>query len=102
MNERYTKVRRTQRISTPLGINEMDPTPTETLTTTEKSLRDAKLNMLTTLLCPTKGCEGLLCQTHDNAEVERSLSENSKVLTSEQSLLSDYSINAIRLTKHDI
>ena len=49
--------------------------------------------MLTTLLCPDKACgEGLLCLAHDNADVERGLSENSKVLTSERSLLSDDSI----------
>ena len=43
---------------------------------TGKSVRDAKLNRLTTLVCPTKYCEGLLCLTHGNAEVERSMSEN--------------------------
>ena len=37
-----------------------------------------------------------------NAEVERSLSVNSKVLTSERSLLSDDSINVIKLTKDAI
>ena len=36
---------------------------------------------------------------HGDAEFERNLSENSKVLTSEQSLLSDDSINTIRLAK---
>ena len=41
-----------------------------------RSGRDAKLNRLTTLLCPTTACEGLLCITHGNAEVERSVSEN--------------------------
>ena len=30
----------------------------------KKSIRDAKLNMITTLLCPIKSCEGLLCLTH--------------------------------------
>ena len=59
-------------------------------------------NRLTTLLCHTKACEGLLCLTHGNAEVERSLSENSKVLTSERSLLCDDSINVIKLTKDAI
>ena len=49
-----------------------------------KSVPDAKINKLTTLLCPTKACEGLCCLAHGNAEVERSLSENSKVLTSER------------------
>ena len=68
----------------------------------EKSVRDAKLNMLTTVLCPTKACECLLCLTHGNAEFERSLSENSKVLTSERRLLSDDYINAIKLTKDAI
>ena len=51
------------------------------------------------MLCPTKACEGLLCLTHSNAEVERSLLENSKVFTSEQSLLSDDSISVIKLIK---
>ena len=50
--------------------------------------------MLTTLLCTTTACEGLLCITHGNAEVE-----NSNVLTSERSLLCDDSINVIKLTK---
>ena len=80
-------------------VHQMDPTHTEKFTTTEKSVRDARLNRLNTLLCPTKACEGLLCLTHGNAEVERSLSGNSKVLTSEQSLLCDNSINVIKLTK---
>ena len=83
MNGRYTKSRRSQRIGTSLDIKEMDPTHTEKFTTTEKSVWDAKLNRHTTLLSPTKACEGLLCITHGNAEVERSLTENSKVLTSE-------------------
>ena len=65
----------------------------------KRSVRDAKLNRLTTLLCPTKACESLLCLTHGNAEVERSLSENSKVHTSEQSLLCDDSIHVIKLKK---
>ena len=59
-------------------------------------------NRLTTLLSPTKAWDGLLCITHVNAEVERSLSENSKILTSEQSILCDDSINTIKLTKEDI
>ena len=54
------------------------------------------------LLCPTKACEGLLCVTHGNAEVERSMSENSKVLPSERSLLCADSINVIKLTKDAI
>ena len=62
-------------------------------------IRAAKLNRLTTLLCPIKACEGLLCLTHGNAEVERSLSENSKILTNERSLPCDDSINVIKLTK---
>ena len=47
----------------------------------------------------------IICLTHDNPEVERSKLENSnlsKVLTSERSLLSNDSINAIRLTKDAI
>ena len=58
----------------------------------EKSVRDSELNRLITLLCHTKACECLLCLTHGNAEVERSLPENSNVLTSERSLLSADSI----------
>ena len=60
----------------------------------KRSVHDAKLNRLTTLLCTTTACEGLLCITHGNAEVE-----NSNVLTSERSLLCDDSINVIKLTK---
>ena len=44
----------------------------------------------------------VVCLARGNAKVERSLSENSKVLTSERSLLSDDSITTIRLTKNDI
>ena len=58
----------------------------------KKCVLDSKLNRLTTLLCPTKACEGLLGVAHGNAEVKKSLSENSKVLTGERSLLSDDSI----------
>ena len=43
-------------------IKEIDPTPTKKLTTTDKkSIRDAKLNMLTILLRHAKACEGLHC-----------------------------------------
>ena len=52
-----------------------------------------------TLLCPAKAAKAALCLVHGNAEVEGSLSENSKVLTSKRRLLSVDSINAIRLTK---
>ena len=83
-------------IGTSLDIREMDPTHTE------KEGSGCKTNRLTTLLCPTKACEGLLCVTNGNAEVERSLSENSKVLTSERSLLCDDSLNVIKLTKDAI
>ena len=57
-----------------------------------KSVRLVTLNRLTTLLSPAKACEGLLCLAHGNAEVERSLSENSKVLTSKRCLLTNDSI----------
>ena len=67
-----------------------------------KSVLDAKLNRVATLLCPTKACENLLCLIHGNAEVERSLTGNSKVLTSELSLLCDDSINVINLIKYAI
>ena len=98
MNGRYTKGRRSQRIGTSLNIKEMDPTHTEKFTTTEKECSGRK----TTLLYTTKAYVCLLCLTHDNAEVERSLSENSKVLTSERSLLCDDSINVMKLTKDAI
>ena len=71
-----------------LDIKEMDPTSTEKLTTNGKECSGRKTQ-----------------QAHHtimNEEVERSLSENSKLLTSERSLLSDGSINAIRVTKHAI
>ena len=43
-----------------------------------------------------------LCLAHGNAGVERSLSENKKVVTNECTLLSDTSINALRSTKNAI
>ena len=46
--------------------------------------------------------KAVLCLAHGNAEVERSLSENKKVLTNERTLLSDASINALRSTKDAI
>ena len=67
----------------------------------KRSVRDAKLNRLTTLLCPTTACEGLLCITHGNAEADKSLLEN-RVLNSERSLLCDDSINVIKLTTDTI
>ena len=100
---------------------------TSSLPLLKRSAWDAKLNRLTTLLCSTKACEGLLCLTHGNAEVESSLSEsslsesslsesslsesslsesslseNSKVFASERSLLCDDSLNVIKLTKYVI
>ena len=48
-----------------LEFMSMDPTPTEKFTTTGKSVRDAKLNRLTTLLWPTKASEELCFLTHD-------------------------------------
>ena len=44
--------------------------------------------------------KAVLCLSHGNTEAEGSPSENSKVLAGEQRLLSDNSINAIRLTKY--
>ena len=67
----------------------MDPTYTKELTTPGEECLRRKLNTVTTLLC----------LAHGNAEVESSQSENIKVLTSERRLLSDDSINAIRLIK---
>ena len=65
----------------------MDPTPTETLTTTGKEYSGRETQ-----------------QAHHTIMSYQSLclSENSKVLTSERSLLSADSINAIRLTKDAI
>ncbi|WAR31183.1 hypothetical protein MAR_033725, partial [Mya arenaria] len=40
-----------------------------------------------------------LCLTHGNADVERSLSVNKKILTSERTLLSEKALNALRLTR---
>ena len=51
-------------------IKEMIQHILKSLPPLKKSVRDAKLNRLTTLLCPTKACEGLLYLTHGNAEVE--------------------------------
>ena len=58
---------------------------------------ETQTHRLTTLLCPAKALNAILCLAHGNAEVERCLSENSKVLTSEQKSVD--SINAIRLGK---
>ena len=44
----------------------------------------------------------ILTIVHGNADVERSLSENKKVLTKERSLMTDASLNAIRTTKHAV
>ena len=43
-----------------------------------------------------------LCLAQSNARVERSLSENKKVVTNERTLLSDASIDALRSTKDAI
>lgn len=43
--------------------------------------------------------KAILCLAHGNAEVERSLSENKKLLTKERTLLSDSSINGLRTVK---
>ena len=43
-----------------------------------------------------------LCLAQGNAGVERSLSENKKVVTNERTLLSDASINVLRSTKDAI
>ena len=46
--------------------------------------------------------KALLCIAHGNAEVERSLSENGKVLTSERNNLNDDTLNALRVTNDAI
>ena len=46
--------------------------------------------------------KALLCIAHGNAEVERCLSENGKVLTSERSNLNDDTLNVLRVTKDAI
>ena len=43
--------------------------------------------------------KAVLCLAHGNAEVERSLSENKKLLTKERTLLSDSSVNGLRAVK---
>ena len=43
--------------------------------------------------------KAVLCFAHGNAEVERSLSENKKMLSKERTLLSDSSINGLRMVK---
>ena len=72
----------------------------KSLPTTEKECSGCKTQQAHHTII--KACEGLLCLTHGNAQVERSLSENSKVLTSEQSLLCDDSINVIKLIEYAI
>jgi hypothetical protein len=49
-----------------------------------------------------KFVKAVLCLAHGNAEVERSLSENKRVVTPERSSLSPESINALRSTKDAI
>ena len=83
-----------QSIGTSLDIKGMDPTSTEELTTPGRVFSTQN----STYFLP-KFVKAVLCLAHDNSKVERSPSENSKVLTSERSLLSDDSINAVRLTK---
>ena len=56
MNGIYTKGRRSQRISTSSRWFQH---------LLEKSGPDEKLNRITTLLCPTKACEGLVCYQTD-------------------------------------
>ena len=102
MNGRYTTGSISQRIATSLVIKEMIQHILKNLPLLKRSVQDANVNRFTTLLCPTKACKGLLCLTHGNAEVERRLLENSKVVTSERSLLCDDSINVIKLTKDAI
>ena len=80
----------------------MDQHILKSLPLLKNSVRAPKLNKITTFLCPTESCEGLLCVTHGNAEIERNLSENSKVLTSERIRLCDDTINVIKLTNDAI
>ena len=47
----------------------------------------------------SKLLKAILTIVHGNADVERSLSENKNVLTKERSLMTDASLNAIRMTK---
>lgn len=49
-----------------------------------------------TLSILVKSC---LCIAHGNAEVERSLSENKRMLSKERTLLSDCSVNGLRIVK---
>ena len=77
----------------------MDPTHIEKFTTTEKECSGRKTQQSHHTIM---SYQSLLCLTHGNAEVERNLLENSKVLTSEQSLLCVDPINVIKLTKDAI
>lgn len=43
--------------------------------------------------------KAVLCIAHGNAEVERSLSENKKMLSKERTLLTDSSVNGLRMVK---
>ena len=46
--------------------------------------------------------KAVLCITHGNAEVERSLSENKKMLSKERTLLTDSSVNGLRMEKYSV
>ena len=46
-----------------------------------------------------KFVKAVLCLAHGNADVEHTLSENKKVVTNERTLLSNESINGLRLAK---
>ena len=49
-----------------------------------------------------KVVKSALCLAHGNAEVERSLSENKRTVTSDRSLLSESSLNGLRMIKDTI
>ena len=60
---------------------------------TKKQDRRKKYDILAKLV------KAILCLAHGNAEVEKSLSENKKVLTKERTLQSDNSINGLTTVK---
>ena len=60
---------------------------------TKKQAGTKKYNIL------AKVVKVILCLAHGSAEVERSLSENKKLLTKKRTLLSDSSVNGLRAVK---
>ena len=49
-----------------------------------------------------KSSRSALCLAHGNAEVERRLSENKRTVTSDRTLLSESSLNGLRMIKDTV